>query len=432
MMICSRVKPLAVIVLATLLAAGCTQVDDTLGMEFIPEDQQLSTRIATIGEDGAAGIYFETRLAQMDSIPTSQAGAMMIGATYDPIFGYTTGTAVVQPTPYPDANTTSFFGYGAVADSMWLNLEMSSYSGNTLAEQSFTIYELNKKIHYDSICYANFDGAAFSDMARPLFHFTHTGTDTVSVRLRATADGQDYMNRLLARDLNYVTDTVFLYGGKDANEHTIDPFYGLYIVPDNPQADAAMYQFSNLYAYGNGITSLVLCSHNYNEDKPGDFSDENISDTTYMSYTFDPYYSGSSYTRYSYANPINCIARNYAAGSIGVGNINFAPTKDNATSTPKVATAYVQGLNGVYTLLTLTEALKDKITELAEGKNLAIEAAMLYLEVEDPRPPLLDAGFTRLGMYENYGLAYTDGTATDGSATKVSTQKPIPDYNPTY
>ncbi len=376
--------------------AGCTSVDDTLGADFIPSGQKMSSHTVTIElQDGIT-----TSLGQMDSISTNNTGYIFIGSKTTPEFGQTKASAIIQTVPIT-YHTESYYGYQPVVDSVQLRLYINSYSGNTDAEQLFDIYEVVQDIKRDSAYYASYpltndDGPIVGDK---LFSFTYKGKGDMHSRLddpgMITQAGRDYLERLVAADgdEDIPNDSVF-----------VKNFKGLYVVP-RQQGDNALYKFQLAY-YTNNFSSLVLYFHNHDEDYTGPVTEagENNLDTLAMIYVLT---DGVKY----YPTSINKIERDYPAAM-----------KLKIDSGDPVGTAYVEQLAGVYTNLTIQQALIDKIRELkvseGPGKNLAIHNATVFLELADGyyTPGAMNASFDRLGMFQNYARM----------------SKPIPDYNYQY
>ena len=72
-----------VTVVAAMTFAGCTKVDDTLGSNLVPDNQQMKAGYQTFGALTLTGDlnprrYVETRLYQTDSLITSNLSLSLI------------------------------------------------------------------------------------------------------------------------------------------------------------------------------------------------------------------------------------------------------------------------------------------------------------------------------------------------------------------
>ena len=80
---------------ALMTFAGCTKVDDTLGSNLVPDNQQMKVGYTTLGARTLAGKldaakYVETRLFQSDSLKASNISYGYMGSMLSDTFGLRT------------------------------------------------------------------------------------------------------------------------------------------------------------------------------------------------------------------------------------------------------------------------------------------------------------------------------------------------------
>lgn len=173
---------------AAMTFAGCTKVDDTLGSNLVPDNQQMKAGYETFGALTLKGDlnprrYVETRLYQTDSLITSNLSYGYMGSMLSDTFGLRTAGFLTQYIPYEI--DSGYFGFRPILDSAIILLSISSYGSDTLTPQLYNVYEVvsNKyltekpvesgKSERDTTFYLNFDpvkaGAVGNEV---LFTFT--------------------------------------------------------------------------------------------------------------------------------------------------------------------------------------------------------------------------------------------------------------------
>lgn len=195
---------------AALTFAGCTDVDDTLGGNLIPGDQQMTAGYAVFdGSSRTAGLsprkYVETRLFQTDSIVSSNIGNGYMGSMANDTTGVRTAGFLSQFTNYYLVEDGSF-GYKPFFDSVYIFLAINGYGADTLTDQEFGVYEVTSNSYLDksedTTFYFTFDPAAEGILGDKLFTFSlgqsnNTGPSTTAVTMTPTEAGRHYINRLL-------------------------------------------------------------------------------------------------------------------------------------------------------------------------------------------------------------------------------------------
>lgn len=377
-------------VLTTTMTLACTDVNDMLGDNLIPENQDMVIKIDTL-------YNINTYLAQTDSIPTSNMGVGIIGSQSSPVFGTTQAGVLMHYVPYTFKHK-DYYGYRAVADSIKLSLAISSYSkGNAETEQTFYIYKVKEDMELDSLYYPTIAIENVVDFDNPIFSFTHKGKHTGMSTKTLTSIGSagtDFMNSLVD------ADTALYKSGADTSFRKA--FKGLYIRPAaSSNADANIFAFD----LTKNATNLILYAHNGYKDS----LETVVKDTIDQGYSLDDVAG-----KYNANLSINTIKHNYTGSRINPAAIN-----DTLPNSPTQSTVYVQCLEGVTTYLRFTDefinSIKNKVT--AEYRNISINKAMMIIAVDDYSVTSLDAAPLRFGLYYNY---------------KGLNPRPTPDYNYSY
>ena len=363
-------------VTALLSVAGmaCTNVDDSLGLNFLPDDFRPSFAVDTIYNINAY-------LTQTDSIPSNNLGVTFLGNIKSDIYGKTTASALIQYVPGAFADEDNRFGKDPTADSIQLNLYVDSYTGDSTVALTYHIYEVNQPIAMDSTYYTNFPAEEVIN-STPLFTFTHKAGEHFILTLRASEseEGKAFLQRLADAPASvYEADTAFL-----------NMFNGFYIAPasSDSEVNAALSSISLEDSY------MTLYTHFRDTEADKD-------STVSLTYYFD---DGTYY----YNTSISRIIHDYTGTEIA------RKLNDTLPSDEPVSTAYVQTLAGVTTYLRFTdqfrsdiEALRDKHGEEFRNASMVINQARLIVEMEEPVPPLtwseaMNKAPNRFGMFFNY------------------------------
>lgn len=371
------ISALVALCAAVVMLGACTEVDDALGSDLIPENQRMTIRIDTLRN-------LETYIAQSDSVKSriEGSGYAYIGQLRNDTFGLRRCSFISQilPTQLP---YRAGFGIDPIFDSVMFTYSISDYKGDTMAAQKFYVYEVNRKfVPEDSTFYVNFDAEGYVN-PEPLFEFEITSPTKTSSRAYPTEAGLDYIKRLMQTDtVTYYNDTLW-----------VNKFHGLYVVPEQTDSESKV-----IYRTETSYTGLELWLRDH------DSIDNNlILDTIVASY--------ACYAKDAKMGNIaaNMVEHDYEGSIVGALGVN-----DTLASDPIQRTIYVEGMGGVMGYVKVTDQFVEKLAELGdEAKNggystVSINQAMVYfpltVNVKDPaeRPaaiPFLDAAPTRLGMY---------------------------------
>ena len=425
-------------VLAGALALGsCTSVDDTLGGNLIPDNQQMRAGFITI--DGLnPKKYVETRLFQTDSIVSSNISYGYFGMQVNDSIGERKAGFLSQMVSYY-AVPEDYFGYMPIFDSAQLLLSITAFGADTLTEQHFAVYEIlsndyiTNRESSDTTFYLGFqpDKQTVNTDEEPLFRFTLGGegkypSTTTAVTMTPTESGKKYIRRLMLQEGTY-KDKYSIYSA-DSLEYFIEEFPGLYITPD--PAYPVTKEGTNagtIYATSLDASGLSIFGRNRVESDPS-----LIKDTIGMVlYFYDSYVEHGNVS-------VNSIEHDYS--QIQVPELKFDQKTDaqepasNEADTRKPVTQFrVEGLGGAITEMTFTPGffatLEEQIAEenAKDGKDfqtLAFSQARMSVYFTgssynwgdiDPNPgdgetgsPLMslikemDAAPSRLGLYTNY------------------------------
>lgn len=424
--------------LATLLAAGsCTTVDDSLGSNLVPENQQMQAGWTTLPRRDEAGKllqtnYVRTRLFQSDSIISSNLGYGYMGSELNDTTGLRTAGFLTQYLDYIDDFEPGMFGYRPFVDSARLLLSISEYGLDTLTPQRYGIYEITSSAYLDgktdTTFYLNFDPTDYVS-SEPLFEFEFpdgktTGPATTAVKLDIKQAGERLINRLMLQEGEYA-GKYSIYTGADSLEQWVGEFKGLYIRPTEPQSVKGK---GTIYALDLASSGLAIYARNRVEEDPS-----LVKDTLTLRYIFKHPYS----TTYGNVS-VNTLRRDYDAGGLLRTSDVREPAEGQADTRPESdPRLIVEGMGGVVTEITFMEEFFAELEALIEAGNatgqefttLAFSQVRMQVYFTDsdydwetlkPADPgrlitEMDAAPERIGLYTDY--------------KKLT---PITDYNYTY
>lgn len=456
---------------ATVLPAGCTREgDNTLGYEFLPENQRFEMRHKSF-KGGVVRKYdaksdqyindsmhrfFETSHFRTDSLISSNLQVGYFGRQRDTegIFGLREAGFATEFL-FTSTIGEDGFGYLPIFDSMQLALSITEYTGDTIRPMRYTIYEITGKSLTESMTeangednkrsYINHDMSGLYDPAKPLFTFTFPDSDhgiytsTANITLKPedmNGATWDFIKRLmLVGDLDDgwdgYADDIAVY---KSDEEWVDAFKGIYIKPadDDELADG---EEGNLFATDFSATGLLLYGRNRNPEEP-----RLIKDTVSMGYVFyDANATGSgnksiNYVKHDYEGSLlaEAAAKVETDKERTTENV-FAWREENRKNHVQSETVYVEGMGGMATELYFTDDFLCELRNICEGENdddpftaVSINQALMYVYLENAdydwdklepgtMTPLLDAAQSRLGLY-----------------TSLESVTPVSDYNYYY
>lgn len=415
-----------------LTLGGCTKVDDTLGGNLIPDNQQMRAGYVQLprADELNPKKYVETRLFQTDSIVSSNITYGYMGSMLNDTLGHRSAGFLSQMVNYYKVDS-GYFGYMPIFDSAQILLKVTSFGRDSVTEQSFAVYEVvsNKyltekpiapnKSQRDSTFYLNFDPVAEGvyNPDEPLFTFTLGGegkypSTTSAVTLEPTEAGKKYIRRLMLQEGEYAGD--YSIYSADSLKYWVEAFKGLYIAP-NPEKPLTEYGKGTIFATELTYSGLSVYGRNRVKDDPS-----LIKDTIGMVYYF--YKDGAEFGNVS----VNNVKHDYEEATIA-RRINIEEARETAENRPENSLVYVEGMGGVVTEMTFSpEFFAELEAEIAKGnadgknfKTLAFSQVRMSIYFNDSdyewekiadgtagdilrMTDQMNAYPARLGMYTNY------------------------------
>lgn len=443
-----RLLPAAAMAAAIAAAfAGCTKVDDTLGGNLIPENQQMKAGyVELLGEGLNPRKYVETRLFQSDSLIGSNISYGYFGTCINDTLGERKAGFLSQMINYYKVDE-GYFGYMPIFDSAQIMLKIASIGRDSLTKQKFAVYEILSndyidkkpiaagKSQADTTFYINFDpqnpngdssAAPVYNPEKPLFWFYLGGEGTTpstatNITLEPTEEGKNYIKRLMLQEGEYKDD--YSIYSPDSLEYWVKEFKGLYICPDpnEPVQKNGIKETGTIFSTSLDYSGLAVFGRNRVEGDP-----TLIKDTIGMVYYF--YESGTEFGNVS----VNSIRHNYDAATSDA-KIDISQAREvNPDGTINEnrglnSRVYAEGMGGVVTEMTFSpEFFAELEAEIAKGnadgknfKTLAFSQVRMSIYFNDSdyewekiadgtagdilrMTDQMNAYPTRLGMYTNY------------------------------
>lgn len=405
---------------AVASVTGCTKVDDTLGGNLIPDNQQMKAGFTTLpGKGMNPRKYVETRLFQTDSILASNLSYGYLGAQRNDTLGLRTAGFLTQYfCPYEDVNK-EYFGYKPIFDSAQLLLSIEAYGSDTVTELPFAVYEVINDDYLtqkeDTTFYMNFDPekAGAFDKTKKLFTFNlggNNGPAATAVTLEPTDEGRAFIRRLMLQEGEHKDEEI--YGVNNISEW-VKKFKGLYICPD-PDKPAPEWGKGTIYSTSLDASGFAFYGRNRVEDDPS-----LIQDTIGAVYNF--YVSKAPAGNVS----VNIFDRDYTQhnpATAGAARIEIADAVESNENRPENPLIHVEGLGGVISELRFAQPFFDELDAILEAakdegyKTLAFNQVRMSIYFSDsnydwttidPTNPgklieEMDAAPNRLGIYTDY------------------------------
>lgn len=381
----NRSRSLVPAVLAMFLSltlGGCKQVDDTLGGNLVPDNQQMKAGVLQLPAIGDLNPrkYVETRLFQTDSIVGSNLSYGYFGSQLNDTIGRRQAGFLTQMVSYYTVDS-GYFGFKPIFDSAQILLSVSKFGTDTVTVQEFAVYEIlsndyiTKKPSGDSTFYLNFDpldpdpvghsAAPVYDPDQPLFTFTLGGerepSTTTAVTMTPTEAGKRYIQRLMLQEEGEKYYKDYSIYSLDSLEQWVEEFRGLYICP-KPGAEVSEPGKGTIYATELEMSGLsVFCRNRVPEDP------RLIKDTIGMVFYFNT--SGVNYGNLS----VNTFKHDYSLAS--ATRIDPEQARETNPERETTSTLYVEGYNGIVSEMSFREeffeALEEEIraTNEADDKN---------------------------------------------------------------
>ncbi len=136
--------PLLMIIVFLFLLVSCEDNPSQVGLE-------LKNALGQIQPVQVDTISVFSSVETMDSVRSDHSGYSLLGNFQDPVFGWSEASFITQ---YRLSNPW-IPGNNADVDSVKLFLQVNSYTGNEVSEQTVNVYELFQNFYFDSIYYSN-------------------------------------------------------------------------------------------------------------------------------------------------------------------------------------------------------------------------------------------------------------------------------------
>lgn len=413
---------LACVVLALVSASCTTEVDYTLGTEFVPSKQnmELKRRVYRMGEwtegdNSASCQLLTTRLYQTDSIASANLKRAYFGAERSDVYGERRAGFMTQMIFGVTLGEERGWGYRPIFDSMVLALYVMDFHGDTTKHHKFNVYEITSNDYFkeseDTTFYINFDPTPY--IARePIFTFEYPNQErgvyvgdmeeplSARVKLEHTPATREYISRLmftsdeeLSANDGFAHDKEELY--VEGNEAKfVEQFKGIYIEPaEEFDGEGAMFA-TNLEN-----SALILYARSRYKEDP-----TIIRDTAQMVYNF-------------YVDPAE---RDMKAGNVSINRVmhDFAGSVvADVENNPEVRVGYVDGMGGVVTEVWFSDEFIQSLADIAlseEDAVVSVNQARLkvYLEGSNYDPlnidpikmgEVMNTTMERMGTYASYG-----------------------------
>lgn len=413
---------LACVVLALVSASCTTEVDYTLGTEFVPSKQnmELKRRVYRMGEwtegdNSASCQLLTTRLYQTDSIASANLERAYFGAERSDVYGERRAGFMTQMIFGVTLGEERGWGYRPIFDSMVLALYVMDFHGDTTKHHKFNVYEITSNDYFkeseDTTFYINFDPTPY--IARePIFTFEYPNQErgvyvgdkeeplSARVKLEHTPATREYISRLmftsdeeLSANDGFAHDKEELY--VEGNEAKfVEQFKGIYIEPaEEIEGEGAM------FATDLENSALILYARSRYKEDP-----TIIRDTAQMVYNF-------------YVDPAE---RDMKAGNVSINRVmhDFAGSVvADVENNPEVRVGYVDGMGGVVTEVWFSDEFIQSLADIAlseEDAVVSVNQARLkvYLEGSNYDPlnidpikmgEVMNTTMERMGTYASYG-----------------------------
>ncbi|MDR2064127.1 MAG: DUF4270 domain-containing protein [Prevotellaceae bacterium] len=359
------------ILILILFFASCTDVDKTIGVDMVPDEEQFMLVTDTL----YPAVYNVT----LDSVMTMNLQYNSFGSYYDPILGTTTAGLAFQIAPTTDSMD---FGTTHTVDSVILDIVVTDRTGEDAYDQTLKVYELNKQIYYDSVYYPVRN---INSMINPTPVATKQYVRTPKDRWETSDTLKIHLDNSIGEKLVSAPADVMLY---DSISSFYEYFNGLYITADNVTP---------------GITGRM-------NRMALNTLDINLS----VYYKRDGEDTVAAYWHYSsgYMASFTAVQHDYTTATHSL-KVNTATLNDTAQTATLDSTLYIQGLFGITPMIKIR---KNDIQNWFVSKNMnkeqiAISRVLLEFDAERFEGYEPDRLATPLGLFYR-SIQKTSDTAT--------------------
>lgn len=434
-----------VLAAAVMSLTACQNVDDTVGANLIPDNQQMRAGYLELparktgDKVPSPRKYIETRLYQTDSIVSSNISSGYMGVMYNDTLGSRKAGFLSQYISYYRIDS-GYFGYRPIFDSAQLKIMINSFGKDTTSVQEFEIYEITTNDYLkqkplaagatkrDTTFYINFDpekvdyiGGRSIIGEEPIFTFTlggENGPVKEAVTLKPTPAGLAFVKRLMLQEGKHKGD-YSIYTNEKLEEF-VEEFKGVYIKPkSDPMAIGNGSTRGTIYGTALKSSGISIFGRNRQKDDP-----TLIKDTIGLSLNFI-----DSYQDKVGGVSINAIDHDYSTATATEAQIDLEkarePKPGEKDERPEVTRIIVEGLGGIVTEYALGEeffkAMEQEIEEVNKRagqtfRALAFNQAVMQIyfpsgkydwqDIDTPNAggliAQMNAAPERLGMYTDY------------------------------
>ncbi len=175
---------MAVTLVMAVVTVGCTDIEDSIGVELTPDGSNMQIgQLEFAGGLASSGErILSTRLFKSDRINSASQSTAILGVQYTEEFGERRSGFFSQYTPAYSIDEDDVFGYEPFLDSMVFMISLNSFSGDTTKMCTYEVYEViddsflvNKADTVYNVDFDIFSVGALSD--EPLFEFVYPDPD---------------------------------------------------------------------------------------------------------------------------------------------------------------------------------------------------------------------------------------------------------------
>ncbi|MFI3248906.1 MAG: hypothetical protein R3Y39_07255 [Rikenellaceae bacterium] len=355
---------MAITLVMAVVAVGCSDIDNDLGSNLIPEDQTMligSLDLKGINRNGES--ILSTRLFTTENVNAANQTYGSFGLEHNEEFGLRRSGLYVQYTQASALDEDDEFGYMPFMDSMVIYISVADYSGDTTYVCTYEVYEVIDDSFLtnsaDTIFNVKFDMLNSEYInPEPLLEFKYPDQDddvyvytSYVMSINMTESGIALGDRLMLKDESVDLDSdVYLdYEYEDFLDH----FKGLYIIPKE-----------STIGYGEGATySTAIASSGFGFFGRSLYEEDPtiVADTIGMTYTFRNSYLDDNLGGVS----IQTVEHDYSTASFDESDVR---TDTNPTGI-RTNRLYVEGMGGVVSEISFERPLFDELEQVMEDSG---------------------------------------------------------------
>ncbi len=235
---------------AAFFISNCKDDQNSLGLDIQPPNDKLHV----LSTDTTAVIAYSQLV---DSIKTDETSLSLLGSMSDPVFGSSTAGFCTQ---LRLGQTAYSFGSSPLPDSLVLTLKYNGFYGDSSADMTVKVYELDEQILFDSSYYSN-HSVAFKETLLARKTFIPDFADSVLIdsvryaphlRINLTSITQNLAVKLLEAPADSMA----------SNTSFLNYFYGLYVTAEPVGSGGSIIYFDLM----SSVSGMTLYYHNSTDD----------------------------------------------------------------------------------------------------------------------------------------------------------------------